>query len=324
MGIDFGKREDGKKTLQGDNSLQLMEEQINSICKVLVNDNNDFEEEAVCDNIVEYIHNYHRILYAFISNFIYRYYEEHDSKEASQRIGSMISNMEKIISYTKTKDFQDKRNNSGNKKDYDDTSKAVLKIWDHISLANQQYSMLKQSDEEYEDKFNKKITPFKEELTKDMNAQLLTMVGIFTALAFLIFGGISSLDSIFSNAELPVLKIMIIGSVWGLCIINLVFVFLFCVSKMANFKLESVDDEDASIFQKYPIVWWSNFVIISIMLFCMWGYYLMGRNINNWFDKLCLSHPELATIAGGIIILGVVVRIGKILLKETKYNPKEK
>ncbi|MFW5670184.1 MAG: hypothetical protein ACOCM4_13265 [Acetivibrio ethanolgignens] len=150
------------------------------------------------------------------------------------------------------------------------------------------------------------------------------MVGIFTALAFLIFGGISSLDSIFSNAELPVLKIIIIGSVWGLCIINLVFVFLFCISKMANFKLESIDKEDASIFQKYPIVWWSNFVIISIMLFCMWGHYLMRRNINNWFDKLCLSHPELATIAGGIIILGVVIRIGKILLKETKYNPKEK
>lgn len=63
----------------------------------------------------------------------------------------------------------------------------------------------------------------KEDMSKEMNSQLLTMIGIFTALAFLVFGGINSLDNVFSEG-VPVLKLMVVGSVWGLCILNLVFV----------------------------------------------------------------------------------------------------
>ncbi len=68
-------------------------------------------------------------------------------------------------------------------------------------MAQTQYSGLKQTDEEYKRKFQNSITPFQKELMKDMNAQLLTMVSIFTALAFLVFGGISSLGSICNIAD---------------------------------------------------------------------------------------------------------------------------
>ena len=51
--------------------------------------------------------------------------------------------------------------------------------------------MIKQSDNEYDEKFQKRITAYKEEMSKEMNTQMITMVGIFTALAFLIFGSIS-------------------------------------------------------------------------------------------------------------------------------------
>lgn len=46
-----------------------------------------------------------------------------------------------------------------------------------MNLAQTQYSGLKQTDEEYKRKFDKSITPFKEELVRDINAQLffLTM-----------------------------------------------------------------------------------------------------------------------------------------------------
>lgn len=105
----------------------------------------------------------------------------------------------------------------------EDTQKAVLKIWDHVNLAQQQYNALKQSDEEYKEKFEKLISTYKEDMTKDMSNQLLTMVSIFTALAFLVFGGISSLDNIFSVHGIPLLKLMCVGAVWGLCILNLIF-----------------------------------------------------------------------------------------------------
>lgn len=46
-----------------------------------------------------------------------------------------------------------------------------------MNLAQTQYSGLKQTDEKYKRKFDKSITPFKEELVRDINAQLffLTM-----------------------------------------------------------------------------------------------------------------------------------------------------
>ena len=73
-----------------------------------------------------------------------------------------------------------------------------------ITLASQQYTMLKQSDTEYDEKFQKRITAYKEEMSKEMNTQMITMVGIFTALAFLIFGSISSLDGVFENIHISI------------------------------------------------------------------------------------------------------------------------
>ena len=57
--------------------------------------------------------------------------------------------------------------------------------------------------------FDSSIEPFKAELEKEMSAQLLTMVSIFTALAFLVFGGINSLGNIFTNHQIPILKLII-------------------------------------------------------------------------------------------------------------------
>ena len=44
----------------------------------------------------------------------------------------------------------------------DDTKKAILKIWDHVNLANQQYKILKQTDDEYTEKFKRHISSYKE------------------------------------------------------------------------------------------------------------------------------------------------------------------
>ena len=187
-------------------------------------------------------------------------------------------------------------------------------------MAQMQYSSLKQTDEEYKKKFNASIEPIKDNITKDLNAQLLTMVGIFTALAFLIFGGISSLDNIFANQEIPILKLMIVGSVWGLCILNLIFVFLFCVGKMTKLKITSTNEPDATIFQKYPIVWWSNLVSVSIMILSMWGYYITKRNIHTWFDQICFKNPMWATIIGTGVILAVIIFITCKLIKATKHT----
>ena len=320
--ININKTADGIKVeLNKTDIIQEMTEKVNEVCQLLLTDSDKFEEKDACDKIIDYIHNHDRILYAPISNTIYACYNEHKAEEAEKMIGTMIANMQAVVDYTRSDEYVERKKTAGKKqKAFDATRKAVLKIWDHINLAQMQYSSLKQTDEEYKKKFNASIEPIKDNITKDLNAQLLTMVGIFTALAFLIFGGISSLDNIFANQEIPILKLMIVGSVWGLCILNLIFVFLFCVGKMTKLKITSTNEPDATIFQKYPIVWWSNLVIVSIMILSMWGYYITKRNIHTWFDQICFKDPMWATIIGTGVILAVIIFITCKLIKATKHT----
>lgn len=301
-------------------TLEYKSKKITEICDLLFTDSNLFDEIKAFDMVFEYIATCDRIIYSQISNMVYAFYNEHVADVATNSLGTMVSNIEKVISYTKTQKYKDrmaKATNSEDKKVYEDTEKALTKIWDHVNLAQTQYSGLRQTDEEYKRKFNASIAPFKEELVKDMNAQLLTMVSIFTALAFLLFGGISSLGSIFSNHEMPLLKVMIVGCVWGLCILNLVFVFLFCVGKMTGLNFKSNVEPDANIIQKYPIVWWSDLIILTILAGSLWTYYIHEENIDSSFNTWCSNSPGLAMWGGYAVIITVFIIILIILIKQT-------
>ena len=297
-----------------------MAEKISEICDLLFTDSSQFDEINAFNMIFRYIKCYHRLLYSQISNIVYAYYNDQTTEEATNALGTMISNIEKIVAYTGTQEYEaqkSKVNKPQEKKIYEDTEKVLIKMWDHVNLAQTQYSGLKQTDEEYRKKFDNSIEPFKENLVKDMNAQLLTMVSIFTALAFLVFGGISSLGSIFSNHEIPLLKVIIVGSVWGLCILNLIFVFLFCVGKMTGLNFKSNSEPDTNIVQKYPIVWWSDLIILTILAGSLWAYYIRKENIDSGFNAWCSSSPELAMWGGFGIIILIFIIVLTILMKQT-------
>lgn len=287
-------------------------------------DKNTFDEEYVFEKLFDYIKEHDRILYTPISNEIYSCYKNRELTEETDRtIGTISSNMDKLLTYANSanctqriQSFSDETE----RKQFQDTQKAVLKIWDHINLAQQQYSVLKQSDEEYQQKFENLINPYKEEMTKDMNSQLLTMVSIFTALAFLVFGGISSLDNIFSTQGIPLLKLMCVGSVWGLCILNLIFVFLFCISKMTNLSFRSTDDPKADIFQKYPVIWWTDLMLLSILSLCSWAYYIRTNQFDSWFTEFFSCNRPAVFIIGTVIIVVGIRQSVKWLARKTTHT----
>ena len=316
---DYGFKQPNNKQI----ITEEMSERILEICEVLLTDSSKFgkkEVEETFDKIFQYIREYHRILYSQISNMVYAFNNEHTTEEGFNGLGTMVSNIEKIVAYTETVSYKDKKleaEQSGEKKTYEDVDKALIKIWDHVNLAYAQYSGLKQTDEEYKRKFDLNITSFKEEVIKDMNAQLLTMIGIFTALAFVVFGGISSLGSIFSNLDIPLLKVIIIGCIWGLCLLNLIFIFLFCVGKMTGLNFKSDLDPDANIIQKYPIVWWSDLIILTILAGSLWTYYIRSENIDSGFKAWCSESPEFAVWSGYILIIAVFIIALMILVSQT-------
>lgn len=315
MSISINKTDNDSFSKNGHNESNVtneMSERMDGICRSLLVQNNEFEIEEVFQDLCDYISIYSRILYAPISNMIYDVYESHeDPNEIDNIIGNMVSNVDALREYAYHKDEGDISK---------DAKKVVIKIWDHINLANQQYKRLKESEDEYKKRFDRIFAPIKESITKDMSAQLLSMVGIFTALAFLVFGGITSLGNIFSNETLPVLKLMMIGCIWGICILNVVFVFLFCVGKMTKLNFKSTDNPNASIFKKYPIVWWSNLIAIDILMISSWLYYFSRKNEETKLDEFIKVNPTVTLIVGLIIIAVVIYYVTRKLLAETFYS----
>ena len=299
-------------------------EAIKNFMNLLLQDNNDFEAELAFQELLSYIQQHDRILYSHISNVIYKCYDDNTAEDAERIIASLSSNMDSLLAYPTTPRYSEKYKGDlrdpRKRESIEDARKAIVKIWDHINLAQQQYSVLKQSDEEYKQKFESLIYRYKEEMTKDMNSQLLTMVSIFTALAFLVFGGISSLDNIFSTQGIPLLKLMCVGIVWGLCILNLIFVFLFCIGKMTNLNFRSTDDPNANVFQKYPVIWWTDLMLLSILVLCSWAYYVRKNDFDGWFNELFANYRSIVVIVGTLIIVFTIRQAVKWLAAKTAHS----
>ena len=117
--------------------------------------------------------------------------------------------------------------------------KLIYKLYDHCSLAHiQRLAYLKtKSDIEFEVK--QSFSPKLDDFQKDITAQLVSLVAIFTALSFVIFGGINILGNMLGNAvnmRLP--KIMLIGDLWMLCMTNLFILFITLIGKLLNKKID--------------------------------------------------------------------------------------
>lgn len=269
----------------------------------------DFNAYDCIKLINNYIKEHDRLLYSVISNYIFEL--------KNQDPGIFITNLDFLTQFVLSNKYNEEYlgNNKSNSQleEYLKVKKTILKLWDHVHLALYQFDNLKQSDEEFKRKFIKNIEPVNTEVnkqlnefTKGMNSQLISLVGIFTAMSFLVFGAINSLDDIFKNAQsIPILQIMIIGSIWGLCITNLVFIFMFFVSKMTKLEIKSCYRKDATLVEKYPLVFWSELVIIFILTSCSWLYYIDSQNIGKWFVNLGEKWPIFISV-GGFVLIGVI------------------
>ncbi len=267
-------------------TLDEMGAEIYELCDIFSQQSNTFDKKKALYSVVNYTKKYDRLLYANISNYIFDIYQT-----STQRMGIFETNLESLANFVLSGEFTSLLGSvdSVEKQWLLRSEKIVIKIYDHVNLAKRQFNVLKTSDKEYENNFKKYILPFKQEVTKEMSSQLITLVGIFTAMAFLVFGGISSLNNIFGKIEtIPILKLMIMCCLWGLGILNLVYIFMFCVGKMTVFRFNSNN----------KIVIWSNFLLISVFVFSLLFYYIDKNNMTIWFDKWCFKHSHLAVVLG--------------------------
>lgn len=306
--IDWDKGKD-EKTISSVDFIQKMEKEMDEICKMLSEETKSFKAEDFFARINKYVVNNERLLYTHITNYIFLLSEE--------QFGILQSNLDSVIQYMGTMEM------NGNAPENEDadaererTQKTIIKIWDHVNLARKQYILFCHKDEDYEKIVDEKMEMAEAKISKEMNIQLISLVAIFTALSFLVFGGISSLDNIFSGVQdIPIIKLLIIGCIWCFCIMNLIFTFMFFAAKITKLSVRSTDDVNANIIKKYPLVWWSNYVIISVLCLGCWLFFVYTRGYDKQIDSFVRRYDTCFVVVGTIAIGVAMVLIAKKLYK---------
>lgn len=323
--IDLGKTANGYKAeneeAQQTRYYDRMQDQMKNVCELLFHPKEKFDKEnfylAVCD----YINNNDRLLYKFISNYVYSVC---DNTKNDIKIDEIQKNLVDSVEFVMSHNASELAEKQGDKYEIDVHEKArkvVIKIQDHVDLAVQQYNTLKQTDEEYKRKFAIEFEETKDSITKEMSNQLVTLVGIFTAIAFVVFGGISSLDNIFQQgvSNVSLLKMMIIGTIWALCMTNLVYIFLFCVGKITKLSIKSSDNPKDNLVKKYPIIFWSNYLFLSLLIALSWTYYLYKNDFFNWLNNAA-KKDSLFVAVTGFAIIGIIMWFGAWKLIELRRD----
>lgn len=283
---------------------------MDSLCTLLAVDSSDFNKVEFLGIFGKYIEANNRLLYTNISNTIFNNYDI---------IGTYQTNLESVIAYSYEDILYDKQKVLEHEK----IQRALMKFWDHINLAIRQYELFNQNDEHYEIIATKKLKDVEIRLTKEMNMQLISLIAIFTALSFILFGGISSLDNIFLGAkDIPVTKLMIVGVIWCFCIMNLIYVFMFLVAKLTGLTIKSTQDADANLVQKYPLIWWCNWVLIATLIFSCWAYYIKCEGFSSVAYEALKQHPTIFFVIGTLILLIIVGLGAKKIYQLSKTNKK--
>lgn len=239
----------------------------------------------------KYLNDNIRLLYSEITVFINELYEQDDRK-----LQILISNLDKLYEY------QTENKLSDDPELDDKLKKTIIKLWDHVNLANVQIDKLKMSDEE----FNKRIAPttskIKEakttiEQTKDdvfvelsetkeeiestktgIYTQLISIVSIFVAISFVMFGGMSLLKNLFDYSRLeriPLIEMLCGGSLIGLIIVAVMYGFILTVIKLTN---HDIGEGKKMIFRSVinRTTWVLFFILISTFL--LWIFNVHSSN----------------------------------------------
>lgn len=266
---------------------EILKRKINGICVSLNRPSDEYDSGKTITSISKYAKLSQRIIYSEISAYVF-------SLSDSER-GNFLTNMEMLLVESRNDEKLEEQ-----------VKEDILKIYDHVHLALYQVEHFKRDDEELKNIIGRNLEPVKERFEgkiesayKEIYAQLIALIGIFTALAFLVFGSISALDNIFSKAnEMPMLKIAIIACIWGICLINLIFVFIYFIAKLTR-----LDTEEKKM--RYPMIAWCNLFLTTILAVCSWAYYVGGMNLTGWLRELEKSNEERIVIAGFIVIVAV-------------------
>lgn len=241
-----------------------------------------------------------RLIYSIISNKIYDLDED--------ILNNLEMACERLVEYSATMTSDN---------DNESIKKIITKLADHINLAlAQERYLISYNNNELQDKIDN-VDAFMENVEEiknrieNINTQIISVLGIFTAIAFILFGGISSAASIFDKMNNPSIgQLLIFGGIWGLIMYNTIYFLIYYVSKLTKVSIKTNNRYNASIYRRHPYVCIINYVFISLTIIGLWLYLVEFTTGNQWMTLLVENNKDLLMFGTMIII---IILIGFLL-----------
>lgn len=267
------------------------------ICEYLSFSLESFNSDVVYIQLESHLHLYGKLIYSTISNYVFA----HDDS-----LSTMVTNIERMLS-------EPSENNELNN--------IVRKIWDHVNLAWCQARMLKESDDEFDEKFRQKTPEILTELDKRIdstNAQLISLIAIFTALSFIVFGGLESLSGVMGNItkKIMISKLIAVASIWGIFMFNIIALFMFFVVKIISRTSTASSENKKGFLAQFPVISLGNLILIFVFLLSSVHYVCINKiNLFGLINYKCLPYIALG-------IMAILIATYFILYKRTKKPAK--
>lgn len=300
-------------------TVSKMETAVSDLCDQL---DHSADEEMDIDSWIKsleayIVENSNRLYYSTISNCVFKMDE--------LRFSDFLSNLGKVVDYADhnyhgSKDLK-KRN----------LYRTIIKFYDHANLAHQQqvtFSNKRETlREDVKSEVNATLEPKVSEITKEMTSQLVGLISIFTALSFIVFGGISSLENMVTSLQgtlkdqQSVLPVLILAVAWAFCMMNLLFGFMYFVIRITH--LSKLEDKNAkNAIQRYPIVFLCDYILIALFVLFGGMWFAKKNGVGkNIFDFLTEQNRSTWTFWGFVALFIVIFTFAGWMLWRW-YSPK--
>lgn len=252
----FLKSDDLDSLLEGayvDDELSCMENDMRHLL-MCFDSNIQYKNSEISDKFIEYFKNYDRLLYSTITPYLTNFNKPELRDNYLQRISQYYQSNE---AQKLPKDVKIK----------------VLKLYDHVNLVIHQnaafYTPKRRIQKICEDSLIEAKKEIKDQV-QNVNTQLISIVSIFVAISFVMFGGMSLLNNLFDYSGLnriPLLEMLCGGSLIGLIIVAVMYAFMMLVLKITNHEIG--DGKNTLYKNTVSFASWS-LLIIFIVTFGMW------------------------------------------------------
>ena len=258
----------------------------------------DDKIKDVSEEFRVYYNNKGRHLYSEVSTFLYKVNEEdldyvYDNVESVHRV---------LLSY-------DEENNT-------EYARKILKLEDHIRLEIlraqhlkdvqnnnaarliRRINILSKNTNEYTKKFNSLNKQYEKqrESVDGLNSQIISVIGIFSAIVITFFGGINFIESVLNSInKVSKYRLVFAILITGFVMFNTIFMLLNFISKLTNKNIRSfcehyIEENKCRyncankkrikcIRVKHPTIYWVNIIFIFGIIGITIMYYLDYFNV---------------------------------------------